>query len=121
MNIINIGVQLFQRNNSKFGGTECIFRIVQDGVLNLIPYMTKRIIRTTDVSIFKKCISKRYNGSYSIFGDDKETAEELDTYSPGCFVLVLTGLDGKNIEALTMHKFENALSTMIGREIIQSL
>jgi len=94
LNIINIGVQLFQRNNSKFGGTECIFRIVQDGVLNLIPYMTKRIIRTTDLSIFKKCISKRYNGSYSIFGDDKETAEELDSYSPGCFVLVLTGLDG---------------------------
>jgi hypothetical protein len=86
--------------------------------MNLIPYMTKRIIRTTDISIFKKCISKRYNGSYSIFGEDKKTAEELDHYSPGCFVLVLTGLDGKNVEALTMHKFENALSTMICRENI---
>jgi len=83
--------------------------------------MTKRLIRTTDKSIFKKCISKRYNGSYSIFGDDKKTADELDSFTPGCFVLVLTGLDGTNVEALTMHKFENALSTMIGREIIQSL
>lgn len=78
--------------------------------------MTKRIIRTSDVSIFKKCISKRYNGSYSIFGDDKKTADELDAYSPGCFVLVLTDIDGSNIEALTMHKFEHALSTMICRE-----
>jgi hypothetical protein len=89
--------------------------------MNIIPYMTKRIIYTSDVTILKKCISKRYNGSYSIFGEDKQNADELADFSPGCFVLCLTDLDGKNIEALTMHKFENALSTMICRENVQSL
>ena len=83
--------------------------------------MTKRIIKITDRNIFKKFISKRYNGSYSSFGEDKQSAEEVSKLSPGCFILVLTGINGSNVEALTMHKFENALSTMICRENIISL
>ena len=83
--------------------------------------MTKRIVRTTDISVFKKLISERYNGSYSIFGQDKKAADEVAKLSPGCFILVLTNINGDNVEALTMHKFENALSSMICRESIISL
>lgn len=120
--MINIGVQVFQRNNSRFAGTECIFRIVQDGVLNLLPYMTKRVIRTKSLKAFKSFISQRYNGSASSFmPENKETANEVAELAPGCFVLVLEGLEGGSVEALTMHKFEHALSTMICRENIWSL
>ena len=54
LNIINIGVLLFQRNNGRYGGNmECIFRIVQDGIINIVPYMSKRIIKTTSLAVFK--------------------------------------------------------------------
>ena len=45
LNIINMGVALFHRNSSKYSSnSDCIFRISQDGLLNLIPYMSKRLI-----------------------------------------------------------------------------
>ena len=61
MSLVNLGVTVFQRNNSKFSGTDCIYRIVQDGVLNILPYLTKRVIKTTSLDIFKAFIMSRYN------------------------------------------------------------
>jgi len=40
--------------------------------------------------------------------------------SPGCFVLVIEFPDG-NMEAVTMHRFLHALSTMISKEAAFSL
>ena len=54
LNIVNIGVLLFQRNVSKQGGAmECIFRVVQDGIINIVAHMTKRIVRTRNVVVIK--------------------------------------------------------------------
>ena len=45
LNIINIGVLLFMRNNGRYGGNmECIFRIVQDGMMNVVPSRPKRYL-----------------------------------------------------------------------------
>lgn len=53
LNLINLGVTAFQRNNSKLGtNSDCIYRICQDGVLNILPYMTKRVVRSNDKDIF---------------------------------------------------------------------
>lgn len=49
------------KNVSKFGGGECIFRIVQDGVLNIVPYMTKRLIYTENENSFKFFLRKKLN------------------------------------------------------------
>lgn len=47
LNLINLGVHAFSRNQSKFGGnSDCIYRIAQDGILNILPYMAKRVIKT---------------------------------------------------------------------------
>jgi hypothetical protein len=43
-------------------GADCIYRIIQDGVLNVLPYMTKRVVRSTNLAYFKMLISNRYNG-----------------------------------------------------------
>jgi len=43
-------------------GAECIFRIVQDGVLNVLPYMTKKVIRCKNMAYFKTLFTNRYNG-----------------------------------------------------------
>lgn len=40
LNIISMGVTLFQRNNSKGGsGVECIFRVSQDGINSVLNKM----------------------------------------------------------------------------------
>ena len=115
LSLLNIGVPLFQRNHSRFAGSECIFRINQEGILNIIPYMTKRIVKSKDLSIFKKYISHRYNGSISAVAHDKELAEQIKNITPGCFVFVYENEQG-GVEAIAMHKFEFAVSSMISRE-----
>ena len=120
LNLINLGVPMFVRNHSKYGGGECIFRIAQEGVINLIPHMTKRIIKTTNVSIFKKLISQRYNGIQSTMQEEKELCNQVNELSAGCFVFALS-LPNGSVEALTMHKFEYALSTMVSREAAFSI
>ena len=82
--------------------------------------MTKRIVRTNNMAIFKKLISSRYNGRYTTLAEDKELSDEVGKITPGCFVFVLQLANG-SIEALAMHKFEYALSTMLNRETAFSL
>lgn len=119
MALVNLGVTCFQRNNSKFSGTECIYRIVQDGILNVLPYMTKRVIRSSNIDIFKQYIIGRYNSFEEACYDD-QYKKEIEEMIPGCFVFVLE-LPTGDVEALSMHKFKNALSTMISKDHALSL
>jgi len=80
--------------------------------------MTKRIIKTKNMEIFKQFITQRYNSPESI--KDPEVREQVGDMTPGCFVFVIELPDG-NIEALTMHRFMHALSTMISKESAFSL
>jgi hypothetical protein len=46
LNLIAAGAETFIRNTSKkYAGTECIYRISQNGVHHVYPFMTKRIYR----------------------------------------------------------------------------
>lgn len=53
LNIIDIGVPLFQRTNAKHAAPECLYRVVQDGIVNVAPFMTKRIVRTSSLAALK--------------------------------------------------------------------
>ena len=82
--------------------------------------MTKRVIRSKNFNIFRKLISKRYNG-YTLkdLCDDEHVFNEVEELASGCFVFVieLPDEDGaERVEALTMHKFNNSLSTMISKD-----
>ena len=50
----------------------------------------------------------------------EEFAKELDQMIAGCFVFVVE-LPNGDLEALAMHKFEYAVSTMISKESALSL
>ena len=52
--------------------------------------------------------------------EEPALAKAVDELHPGCFVLAVEMPDG-NVEALAMHKFEHALSTMVCRETATSL
>ena len=95
-NLVNIGVTVFQKNKSKIGGSaECIYRIVQDGIKSLVPYMTKRSFVTSNLETFKKLIMRKYNKIEDLSDLD------LGDLSGGCFVVRYKD------EALAMHNCNN--------------
>ena len=115
VNLINLGVHVFQRNQSKSPAGECIYRVVQDGLVNLVPYMSKRVVRTANFELFKKMIMQRYNPVTLEHLKDEAFFKEVDDLTTGCFVFVLELADG-HIEALPMHRFQSSLSTMVPKE-----
>ena len=56
--IVNVGVALFKRNKSKFGGGECMFRICQEGARCVAPFLTKRIVKLNSEEVFKKILER---------------------------------------------------------------
>ena len=57
----------------------------------------------------------RYNTVSMENFKDQHFYDQIDNLSTGCFIFVIEHYDG-HIEALAMHRFENALSTMVGKE-----
>ena len=123
LNIVNMGVALFHRNSSKFSSnTECIFRISQDGLLNLIPFMTKRIVWAPTTEDFKQFLMAKSVDVDSI--KSEELRESIANFSVGCFVLALRipreGAEGL-VEGLVMHKFPKCVGMMVSRENVFGL
>ena len=80
--------------------------------------MTKRIVRMggdLGMKVFKQFITKRYNGWRDMLREWPDISTQFESLTNGCFVFCLELPDG-NVEALTMHKFEHALSTMVSKE-----
>jgi hypothetical protein len=83
-----MGVALFHRNSSKYStNSECIFRISQDGLLNLLPYMTKRLVYARTMAQFKYFLMHKNIEVDTIDGDDLR--KEIDDMTTGCFILAL--------------------------------
>ena len=62
LKIINLGCTVFVRNQSKKSqNVECIYRICQDGVKFLLPWMHNRILSTSDFTSFRRLITERYH------------------------------------------------------------
>ena len=124
LNIINMGVTAFNRNISRHGtNSDCIYRISQDGIRYIVPYMTKRIVKCKDVEVFKRLIMKRFKGYRSVCEGFPNVYSQIEDLSVGCFVFVLEQ-PNESIEALTMHKFDQNLgtiTTMISKENAYSL
>ena len=72
------------------------------------------------MKVFKQFIMKRYNGWRDMLKEKPEISSQFEDLSNGCFVYCLELPDG-NVEALTMHKFAHALSTMVSKESALSL
>jgi hypothetical protein len=114
-----MGVALFHRNSSKYSSnSECIFRISQDGLLNLLPYMTKRLVYARTMDQFKYFLMHKNIEVDTIDGDDLR--KEIDDMTTGCFILALK-IQETLVEGITMHKFPKSVNMMVSRENIFSL
>ncbi len=119
LNIVNMGVTVFHRNASKFSSNaECIFRISQDGLLNILPYMTKRLIYAPSEEHFKPFLMQK-NLEVDQIPEDHDFRKAIDNLTPGCFVLAVKV---KHLtEGIVMHKFPKTVNMMVSRENIYGL
>ena len=75
LKIINLGCTVFLRNQAKNSqNVECIYRICQDGVRFLMPWLQNRIVYSKCIDSFKRCIMNRYHN----LGIENETCDIPD-------------------------------------------
>lgn len=89
LKLINLGVKLFSLNKRKNPDEEntdyCKFRICQDGLIYLLPFMSKRIYFCDDKSLFIKLIKEVDIKKEDIM--DMELRDQLDQIKSGCVVM----------------------------------
>ena len=62
LKIISTGCQIFIRNQGKNSqNVECIYRVCQDGIQFILPWLSTRIIYTSCFDTFKQFIMNRYH------------------------------------------------------------
>lgn len=108
--IVAGGAETFLRNSNKnFGGLECIYRISQNGVYHIYPFMTKRIFNI-DLETFKFFLYNRKIEVTEIA--ESPFKDDMLNLSCGCFVVV-TKINETQEEALVLHRHHKHINTMI--------
>jgi len=116
LELVSAGVETFVRNQSKFSGAECIFRISQDGVYHVYPFMTKRVIKCT-LEFMRFCVDKQ-----RVELEDIANLEERALFadlSLGCFVLAAPL--GDREELLVMHRHATQINFMLNQHNLHSI
>jgi hypothetical protein len=111
--VINSGVKLLQRNSDH---CEVSYRVNQEGIHLLVPYMTKRIITAT-LEDFEKCLVIGENIKIDSF-TNKDCAKKMQEISPGSFVVALEGCekDWKKKMMLVMWRCRSdTVNCMVGK------
>jgi len=82
-----MGCQVFLRNQGKAANVECIYRVCQDGIRFLLPWLRNRILYTSDLQSFKRFICHRYHNELEDIAD-RELAVEISKLQIGCFIVI---------------------------------
>jgi 16S rRNA C967 or C1407 C5-methylase (RsmB/RsmF family) len=93
--VVNSGLKSFVRNNKE---CDCTYRIAQEGVHFLLPYITKRkfVINLDD---FKKCMTGEVA---ALAGFSEEFQEGARPVSVGSFVVILAGFEEDHTRKMVM-------------------
>jgi hypothetical protein len=109
VNLIAAGAEAFLRNTSKkYSGTECIYRISQNGVYHIYPFMTKRVFYV-DLETFTIFLNSSKIAIVDLPQNDFKNS--IDNISCGCIVIVVKV--GEKEEALVLHRHYAHINTMI--------
>ncbi|KAF2078206.1 hypothetical protein CYY_000496 [Polysphondylium violaceum] len=86
LKIINTGLKVFQRHTG-LGHMDCPYRVSQDAVGSIEPFMTKRVLSFThdDLVLLFKVEDPQFNQFPA------ELAKQLTELEPGCFVIKISG------------------------------
>ena len=130
--IQNAGVKLFKANKQKDENAVnfCLYRVCQDGLMYLLPFMHKRIFFVNE-KIFVNVLKKKEIKHEDII-EDEELKNKLNEIGTGCVVLVnvknkpnenqIIGkeyeeyLKNNFIDAICCHNATTRITTMINKE-----
>lgn len=127
LDLQNAGVKLFKKNKQKGDSQDfCHFRICQDGLMYLIPYMHKRLFYV-DKETFVEILTKKELIFDNIKDEDLKTS--LKETTPGCVIFVHVKEKPKNknstdniylkenfIDAICCFNANVKVTTMINKE-----
>ncbi|KAM9959496.1 hypothetical protein ACTFIR_000573 [Dictyostelium discoideum] len=118
LKVINCALKLFQRHDG-LGAMECAYRISQDSVLWIEPFLSKRIVTMTHddlVMIFKK--------NEPFFTDFNESiCDQLKAMEPGCFVIKISGALRETLSsgmAFSAWRGKVSMHLLVSKQEIQS-
>lgn len=118
--LVNMGCKIFEKGKESFAGYECLYRLSQEGIHFILPFMKERKVRVT-LDFFKSVLS-----IHSLMHDDikdEQIREQIRAMSQGSFcVFIEEELGGSRIvDALVGQNFKNSFHLMVGKEEIASL
>jgi len=96
LTIINAGLKGFERNNKDVGAE---YRITQESIQYLVPYMTKRKITGVNVKDFELCLQA---GAIRLVTFSERFASQVRELIPGSFVVQLSGFEDDVAKKLTI-------------------
>ena len=100
---------LLKTHLNKSLGTEWIYRISQNGVYHIYPFMTKRKIKV-ELNTFLWILNKTKLDFEEI--EDLEFRDKVIALSQGWFVIT-SQIDESNEEALVLHRHPTQITTMV--------
>ena len=110
INLIAAGAETFIRNTSKnHSGVDCIFRISQNGVHYVYPFMKKRLYHI-NLDTLKFLLDHKRVEIEKIPDDTFRT--QVETLASGCFVVVAK-VNETQEEALVLHRHVKHVNTMV--------
>jgi len=118
VNKINMGTKLLERNKEQFMDNICPYRVCQDGVLTVLPYMTKRKIKCPAID-FKFFITKSSHKYSEI--PNEELREEIEALGQGaCVLYAEKDGDIQTLDCLACLNFKTSITIMASKELIES-
>ncbi|XP_035223490.1 RNA cytosine C(5)-methyltransferase NSUN2-like, partial [Stegodyphus dumicola] len=92
LKIINTGIRIFCRSENK--DTTCIFRLTQEGIQTILPFMRDRMMEVNRDDLIL-LLTNEYP-AHTLFSE--ETQKKLSNTDSGCLVLCYTGNKGAEDE-----------------------
>ena len=114
-----MGSKAFEKNRDTFAQSACNYRVCQDSILALLPFMKKRKILCS-LDSFKRFIFYQSVKHDTI--EDSSIKQMLQNLPIGPFVVIYeNNMNGKKIiDALCCHNFKNSVTVMCSKELIES-
>jgi len=84
--IINTGVKAFARADTK--GSDCVFRLAQEGALSTLPFVTKRVVRPDRADTVRILQSSDYDRPPDISQFSAGFVAQLEALPTGCIAFI---------------------------------
>ena len=118
--LINMGCKVFEKGKETFAGHSCLYRLSQEGIHFLLPFMKARKIRVS-LDFFKAVIK-----IHSLVHDnieDKEVRGQMKEMVQGSFCLFIEEeVEGRSVvDAVVGQNVKHSFHLLVGKEELASL